>query len=218
MALYFVNYLDRTNLGIAKAEVSADLQTVGDHVRPGIGHLLHRLRPGGGSVQPRPGAVRRPTLAGPHRGLVGHRRGGYRVLAQCPHAAGAAVPARRRRSRPVSGRRLLPEPLVPRRIPGARRRGLHAGRPDRLGGRNAVGRLADSGRARRFRPGRLAVHDDLRRTARGAARRDLLVLAHRRPGRRPLADRRTADLAHRSAGRRRAPRQQHATASRCAAP
>ena len=26
MALYFVNYLDRTNLGIAKAEVSADLQ------------------------------------------------------------------------------------------------------------------------------------------------------------------------------------------------
>lgn len=25
MALYFVNYLDRTNLGIAKAEVSADL-------------------------------------------------------------------------------------------------------------------------------------------------------------------------------------------------
>ena len=26
MALYFVNYLDRTNLGIAKAEISADLQ------------------------------------------------------------------------------------------------------------------------------------------------------------------------------------------------
>ena len=26
MALYFVNYLDRTNLGIAKAQVSADLQ------------------------------------------------------------------------------------------------------------------------------------------------------------------------------------------------
>ena len=44
MALYFVNYLDRTNLGIAKTDISARPPTLGDHVRSRVGHLLHRLR------------------------------------------------------------------------------------------------------------------------------------------------------------------------------
>ena len=179
MALYFVNFLDRTNLGIAKAEISADLQLSATMfgLASGIffiGYVLVEVPSNLALV--RFGARRWLARIAVSWGIVAV------AIAFAPNAStllvlrfllGVAEAVL------FPGHRVLSEPVVPGRLPGPRRRRLHAGRPHRLRGRNAIGSLADSNRARGLRIGRLAVHGDLCGTARGDSRRGLLVLSHR---------------------------------------
>lgn len=125
MALYFVNYLDRTNLGIAKAELSADLQLSATMfgLASGIffiGYVLVEVPSNLALVRSVPGAGWPGSLS------PGHRRGRHRLRPQRRMVAGPAIPARRSRGLPVPGRHPLPRPLVPGRLPGPDRRGVHA--------------------------------------------------------------------------------------------
>ncbi len=102
MALYFVNYLDRTNLGIAKADISQHLQLTASMfgLASGIffiGYVLVEV--------PSNLALER---FGARRWLAriavswGNRRRRNRIRAQRAHPAGVAIPARRRRGGAVS--------------------------------------------------------------------------------------------------------------------
>ncbi len=107
MALYFVNYLDRTNLGIAKADISEHLQLTASMfgLASGIffiGYVLVEV--------PSNLALER---FGARRWLAriavswGNRRRGNRIRTQRTDAAGVAVPARRGRGRAFPGRDLF---------------------------------------------------------------------------------------------------------------
>ena len=165
-------------------------------VRPGVGHLLHRLHRAGDPEQHRAAQVRRPQVAGPHHGVLGPRVAGVHLR---PERRGPLLPpraARRRRSRLLPRRDPVPEPVGARPLPqqGA---GPVLRRPaadDRH--RRTAGRRADL-RRRRLRPRRLALHVPVRLAARDPDRHRGLVLPDRQAGRRQMADRRREVVADR---------------------
>jgi hypothetical protein len=59
--LYFIAFLDRNNVGFAKLTMSEDIGLC-HSVRPGRGHLLHRLRNIRDTEQCRHAQVRRPEV------------------------------------------------------------------------------------------------------------------------------------------------------------
>ena len=135
---YFVAYLDRVNVGFAKLTMDADLGPLGDGLRLRRGRLLPRLFPVRGALQHHPGQGRRAPLDRAHHAVLGRRfrrdglhpgnRAGDRHQRRT-HVLSAADPARLRRSRVLSRHHLFPDPVVPRRLPGAHRRLFHGGDP-----------------------------------------------------------------------------------------
>ena len=144
-------------------------------VRLRLRRLLHRLHPARGPQQPGPAQVRRPPLAGPHHGQLGHRLPAVHLGRQRGAALHPALHPRRGRGRLLPRRHPLPEPLgsvpAPQQdpcplLPGPAADHRHrcpAGRPPHPA-------------ARPLRPRRLARHVLRRRRPRHHRRHHRLVL------------------------------------------
>ena len=201
--MFFINYLDRTAIGFAAPNgMNEDLGLSAAQFGFAsgvffIGYILLEV-----PEQPRPAPVRRPTLAGPDHGHLGHRRRTVHLGAVVRPAEHPAVPARCGRGRLLPGRDLVPEPVGAGALPQPHPRSVLPGPAADHRDRRPAGRLADQQGRSVLRPRGLAVHVPRRRAPGDRRRHHRLVLPGRQPGQGQVAHPGRGRLADRGTGRR----------------
>ena len=150
---YIFNYLDRNNIGFAALTMNKEIGLTATQFGRGAGILFLGycfLEVPSNMILYRVGARRWIARIMISWGLISAAT----VFVTGPaQLLPAPLPARRRRGGVLSGRGVLPRPLVSGRVPHARDRVVHGGDPDLVGrGRRAVRVAAADGRHRRTWP------------------------------------------------------------------
>ena len=149
VVIYFVAYIDRTNVSFAALTMNKELGLSPYVFGWGAGILLPRLFPVRGAEQRDPREGRSASLDRAHHDHLGPRLRRHGIRHRTEELPHAAIPARRRRGRLLPRHDPLFHLLVPESLPRAgdlgavhRRAGLERGGGDRLRCHSRDGRTA----------------------------------------------------------------------------